>query len=295
MADPKDLAARLAQRTGRQHEDSSRLDSSLQQSLMEARSAWPTVELSDEDFIDHLATRIRAHETPEDLLRRLKLPDLYLACAAERGQPAAIAAFDDALLRRVGQFIAHVSRAPDVIADVTQAVRVKLFVSGNGRGKLSHYSGRGALDSWVCTVAIRTAYDLRREQSPRAMEDDHALGVLAATDDPELELLRRRFDGAFRVALESALSSLESRQRTLLRLYFIEQLTAAQIAPLYRVHEVTILRWIASAQEAVFDHVRAGLLQTLGLSSEELDELLALMRSRLDISVGRLLQTRSHH
>jgi RNA polymerase sigma-70 factor len=227
-------------------------------------------------------------------LRRLHVTDLYLACAVVQGSPGAVATFDDALLSRVGRFIEGVSRVPAFVAEVTQALRVKLLVGSNGRGKLSQYSGRGALVSWVCASAIRIAYDLRRAEARELVQDDdRALGVLVASDDPETELLRRRYDSEFRTALETALTSLVSRDRALLRLYFIEQLTTAQIGRLYRVHETTVLRWIGTVREAVADRVHREVSRVLGLSSREFQELLTLMRSSLDVSVGRLLDAQS--
>src|SRR4029079_6123668 len=139
---------------------------------------------------------------------------------------------------------------------LAQARPSKRLVGRHAQGKLSQYSGRGALDSWVCAVAIRTAIDLRRAGGHDAHDNERALDVLAATDDPEHELLRQRYDGQFRAALEAALTGLEARDRTVLRLYFIEQLPAAQIGKLYRVHETTILRRLSRVRESVFDQVR---------------------------------------
>jgi RNA polymerase sigma-70 factor (ECF subfamily) len=60
----------------------------------------------------------------------------------------------------------------------------------------------------------------------------------------------------------------------------------------YRVHETTVLRWMAQARETVVETVRTVLLRTLRLSPGEFNELLALMRSQLDVSVRRLLDSK---
>jgi len=263
----------------------------LQHALDEARRAWPKVDLPDEEFVDHLAARVRPDEDLVALLPQLKIADLYLACAAERRRPAAVTAFEETFIRRVGQFVRGIDRETCFVADVTQALRIKLFVGSHGDGKLSRYSGRGALESWVRAVAIRTAYDLRRTEEYKRREEDCALDMIAGSDDPELDLLWQRYNDEFRAALEDGLAGLPERDRTLLRLYLVEQLPAMQIGKLYRVHETTVLRWIAQARETVVQRVRAGLLRTLRLSSGEFDELLAMLRSRLDVSVRRLLDT----
>jgi RNA polymerase sigma-70 factor (ECF subfamily) len=143
----------------------------------------------------------------------------------------------------------------------------------------------------VCAVAIRTAHDLHRIEQHKVHDDERALDVLAASDDPELDLLRQRYDREFGAALEAGLVGLSARDRAVLRLYFIEQLPAAQIGNLYRVHETTVLRWMARARETVIATVRAVLLRSLRLSIDDCNELLALMLSRLDVSVRRLLCT----
>jgi RNA polymerase sigma-70 factor (ECF subfamily) len=291
VVDPRQLAARFVSRAGAPAADDAALAPELARALDDAHRAWPAVELPDEDFIDHLAARVRPDDDLPAVMRQLKIADLYLACAAAHGRPGAEQAFEHSLLARVGQFVSSIDTSPAFVADVAQALRIKLLVGSDGQGKLAQYSGRGALDSWVCAVAIRTAIDLRRAGGHEASDNERALDVLAATDDPELELLRQRYDGQFRAALEAALTALEARDRTLLRLYFIEQLPAAQIGKLYRVHETTILRRISRVRESVFAQVRAALSTTLRLSASEFDELLALLRSRLDVSVHRLLVT----
>jgi RNA polymerase sigma-70 factor (ECF subfamily) len=258
----------------------------------EARRTWPTVELSDEEFVDHLAARVRPDEDMVALLRQLKIADLYLACAAERRRPGAVTAFEDAFIRRVGQFVRGIDSAASFVAEVTQTLRIKLFVGSDGFGKLSRYSGRGSLESWVRAVAVRTAYDLRRTADPPGVDDECALDMLAASDDPALDLLWQRYHRELRAALEDGLAGLPGRDRTVLRLYVLERLPAAQIGKLYRVHETTVLRWVTHARETVVTRVREAMLRTLRLSNGEFDELLATLRSRIDVSVRRLLDSR---
>jgi RNA polymerase sigma-70 factor (ECF subfamily) len=291
MGDREDLTSRFVARTGRESNDLGALALVLQHAVDEARRAWPTVELSSEEFVDHLAARVRPDDDAVALLRQLKLADLYLACAAERRRPGAVTAFEQTFIRRVGQFVRGIAGETTFIADVTQTLRIKLFVGSHGYGKLSRYSGRGALESWVRAVAIRIAYDLRRTEDHKRREDECALELVAASDDPELDLLWQRHNGEFRTALEDGLSGLAGRDRTLLRLYVIERLPAIQIGKLYGVHETTVLRWIDRARATLVERVRAALLRTLRLSAGEFDELLAMMRSRLDVSIRRLLDT----
>jgi hypothetical protein len=143
MAEHRDLAL-FVSRSGGETGAASQLGPLLEQAVADARRAWPTIELADKAFLEHLVARRKPDEDVAGLLHRLYFTDLYLACAVVRRSPGAVAAFDDAFLRRVGQFIDGVSRAPAFIAEVTQALRVKLLVGGDGHGKLSQYSARGS-------------------------------------------------------------------------------------------------------------------------------------------------------
>jgi RNA polymerase sigma-70 factor, ECF subfamily len=292
MSDHEDLATCFLAHIGQEARDLRELGLALQHALDEAQSAWPTVDLSSEQFLAHLAARVRPDEDIVALLRQLKVPDLYLACAAEHRRPEAVAAFEQAFIRRVGQFIRGIDRDTTFVADVTQAIRIKLFVGNHGYGKLSRYSGRGPLESWVRAVAIRTAYDLRRTTDHKREDDECALDMVAASDDPALEMLWQRYHGEVRAAFEDGLAGIEARDHTLLRLYVIEHLPALQIGKLYSVHETTVLRWLERARATLVERVRVALQRTLRISSAELDDLLAIMRSRLDISIRRLLEPR---
>src|SRR5262245_8074761 len=59
MADPRELAARFVSRTGQTASDDAALSRELARATDEARRAWPTVELADEEFVEHLAARVR--------------------------------------------------------------------------------------------------------------------------------------------------------------------------------------------------------------------------------------------
>ena len=145
----------------------------------------------------------------------------------------------------------------------------------------------------MCAAALRTAYNLRRAENRHTHHHDADLDVLAASDDAELELLRTRYRDDFRAAVADAVAALDARARTLLRLYFLERLTTAQIGTIYRVHETTALRWIGHARSGVLERVRTAIRGKLKLSASECEELMGLLASRLDVTVRRLLDGNS--
>jgi len=248
----------------------------------DGRRAWPAISIPEAAFSEYLAARSEgiAHAA-----------DLYLACAVGHDDAAAIAAFESNLLSRVGQFIGHLGRPPEFVREVTQLLRIKLLVGLDGAAKLAQYSGRGTLESWVCAAALRTAYDLLRERASDVPGDDRSFDVLAASDDVELQVLRARHHEEFRQGLRAAMGGIAPRERTLLRLYFLDQVTAARIGQMYGVHETTALRWIARARDGIVERMRAALRERLHLPDHEFGELMALLRSRIDITVRDLLRT----
>jgi len=255
------------------------------------RRAWPSISLPEAAFSEYVAARINGTDASRPPGQIDNSADLYLACAASRGDAAAIASFESTLLGRVGQFVGRLDSSPEFVREVTQILRIKLLVGLDGPARLAQYSGRGTLESWVCAAALRTAYDLLRERASRVPSDDRGLDVLAASDDVELQILRARHHEQFRRALLEALGGLAPRERTLLRLHFLEQVTAARIGQMYGVHETTALRWIARARDGIVERVHSALRDELQLPDHEFGELMALLRSRIDITVRELLRT----
>jgi RNA polymerase sigma-70 factor (ECF subfamily) len=257
-----------------------------------ARAAWPSIDLDLVEFAAHLATRLDEHEDPLVGLAHLRVPDLYLAFAAARRAPSAIEAFEAALLSRVPSFVSRIDPSPAFVDEVQQALRIKLLVEP--KGKLAQYSGHGSLEGWFRAVAIRTAYDLRRAEIRRHAQQDEDVRLIAASIDIEVDLLRARYKGEFRAALQEAIASLNARQRTLLRLYFLERLTTTQIGRIYRVHETTALRWIAAARQAIVADIRGSLERKLRVSKADFDDLIGVVQSQLDMSFSRILDVSGH-
>lgn len=291
MGDAETLARAFVAQLGREVDDDTRLAELLAQKLATAARMWPSVALPPDLFARALAERITSDEEPFAALAQLREGDVYLATASAIDAPGALQAFESALLARVPVYLSRVSASPAIIDEVKQTLRVKLFVASDGRTpRIRQYAGRGALESWVCAAAIRTARDLHRADQRRRDDGGDDLDVLAASDDPELEALRTRYRGEFRTALREAIAALEPRQRTLLRLHFFERLTTVELARLYGVNQSTASRWLATAREAVLTGVRDRLRNKLGVSTSEFDSLVALLYSRLDISFSKLLR-----
>jgi RNA polymerase sigma-70 factor len=271
----------------------SELTELLNATVADARQTWPTIAIEPERFVAFLAERVPAGEDACDALAAMYGSDLYLVCGLIAGDRQALQAFDRILPERVARFIRKIESSPQIADEITQAVRIKLLVpsADGGPPRIAQYSGCHSLDSWLCTVAIRALLEQRRVR--RLDMIDESVEVLAASDDPELELLRARYGNACTQALGEACATLDLRQRRLLQLYYGRGYTFEQLGWLFQVNQTTARAWVVRARTQLVDAARASLRQQLGVSSGELDQLMQLMQSRLDVSLGCILDSRS--
>jgi RNA polymerase sigma-70 factor (ECF subfamily) len=263
------------------------LEQALAYVVRTGASAWPSVQLPEDAFVSRVADHFSNDDTLIDWLRSVRAVDLFLASACAERVPNAIATFDREFLASVPAILARGGFRELQADEIRQRVRERLFV---GASKIADYSGRGSLAGWLQVVTLRIAIDATREQRSmpiaEASENDD---LRVAGTDPELSLIKERYREPFKQALRAAIAELTGEQRSLLKLHFVDGVTLEKLAALFHVHRATVVRRIAQAREAVFDGVRIRLQAELGIDAAEFDELLALLRSRLELSLSALL------
>ncbi len=267
------------------------LDTVLAELFTAGKAAWPTVSVDEPTFLAHLGARFPETEQALGLLRQLHAGDLYLACACSRGDAVALAALETHFLLELAPAIARVRSAPAFVDEVQQRVRRQLMVADNGPPKISDYSGYGALMNWVRATAVRAATRHIRQEARELPLEHEALAALAQPNaDPELAYIQELYREDFKTAFEAALGALSSRDRNVLRLHVLDGLNIAEVGSLYRTHRSTIARWIASARELLLEETRRNLREKHGFHTTELESLMNLLHSQLDVSLARLLR-----
>jgi RNA polymerase sigma-70 factor, ECF subfamily len=247
------------------------------------KAAWPNVRVSAEAFAAFVESK--QLETEEHLA------DLYLAYGCAQGEPHAVAAFDSGLLSQVPGYIARIGREPAFVQEVQQLLRDRLLVGTQTQPpRIAEYAGRGPLGGWLRVVAIRAALELKRGARKQQEVDDESSGRMMVSPDPELQYVRVRYAGEFKKAFSLAMDALESRQRTILKLYLVDGLNIDRIGKLYEVHRATVARWIQTARDSLYDGTRTRLQAQLKVTPAEFESLLGVVRSDLDVSVCRLLR-----
>lgn len=267
------------------------LDAILEAHLTAGAAGWPTLKLDPSTYVRHLADKLRERgsESADDVIRTMPAADLYLAAGCTIGSPAAIAAFQATMLPVVRPALAKLGLSETIIDETEQRVLVMILVGDPDRPAIARYSGRGQLRSWVRSIAVRTGRRLAGVSASGEAASEIDLERLALeVHDPELAYLRERYLDEARVALTAAFAALAERPRNVLRQYYIDNLTIDQLAALYRVDRATTARWVIAARSAVLAGVRDQLAARLGTKVEEIDSILRLVRSQLDISLSHL-------
>jgi RNA polymerase sigma-70 factor, ECF subfamily len=272
------------------------LDRRLWAIVAQGRAAWPDLSVEAKAVVEFIA-RQATPDLAETALDGLRPADLYLACACAHHLPGAIAAFDRDYMREVDVALQRMRVGAPRLQDVKQLVRQRLFVGGGtagtptGPGKISEYGGRGDLRRWVRSVAVRTCLnELRKGKREVLVDDDQLIAQHAiATDDPEVQYMKRTYAHEFRAAFGDALGQLGVREQTLLRYHHVDGLNIDEIGAIYRIHRVTAFRWLEKAKELLVRATLQALRGRLKLPTSELDSVLRMIRSQVHLSLVRHL------
>jgi RNA polymerase sigma-70 factor (ECF subfamily) len=218
--------------------------------------------------------------------------DLAWARALATGDREALARYEQELVPIIAAQLRRRGHSPDEIADLQQAVRAHLLVGDGGGPAITGYTGRGRLRNWALVVALREAVRVRYKAAREPAVEDDALLAVADRSASKEGLDKQRYREAFRLAFRAALCALSSRDRNLLRLHIIDELSVDEISALHGVHRATAARWLEQARAHVSRAVRRDLMQQLGLDPFETNEVLAWVQSRIDLSLSGLTDAR---
>lgn len=257
------------------------------------------------------ATSGEADEIRE-FLERVRADELCLAMACERGDETAWRDFETEYRQTLNAAARALTKDEAEAEDLAQSLYgelygVRLETDGDGQerrlSKLAHYAGRGSLGGWLRAVVYQSFIDRKRqsarfEQVEDASEFDrlaaHATNTpaLAAQqgnlmsaharrpDDFEDERLRQLTEAA----MTAAFAALDAKDRLLLNYYYFDEMTLREIGLLMGVHEATISRWLARAQQTVRKKTEDFLQHKHGLRRAEVSECLQIAaRTELDL------------
>jgi RNA polymerase sigma-70 factor, ECF subfamily len=267
------------------------LADALQALSAAAQAAWSgALCIEPSVFAAHVAARL-PRDASGATICRLHGADLYLACGIARGMPEAMALFEDRLMGEVVVALRRFRLQRAVVADLCQIVREKVMIGDpERRPKIAEYSGRGALRGWVRVVATRIALNSLRGRKAEVGNDDALLDAAASgSASPELCYLRQRHAADLRLAVDRAMQSLTAGERVLLQQHFVDGLGMEQIAKLYRVHRVTILRRMDRVLRTLRLLTARFMEQRLGCTASAADGIIGQVLGHAHLSILRHL------
>jgi len=262
----------------------------LDTALETVSAAWPGVRLAPDVFAGAIAERL---DTPSlEALESLRLADLYVATACAQGDARAIARVTSELLRPA---VRAAMASDPAIDDVLQKLTVRFFVgTEEAPGRITQYAGRGTLKAWARVAVLRAVKDLNRGRARAPREDGFIDDLLAQPggSDPEIDEIKTQCRDEFRAAFTAAVDGLDPDDRRMLRMHHLRGVTLEQLARIDGVHRVTAARRLARARRQLLDRTRSELAERLRASGRDIDSVLDVVASRLEVSVDRLLATR---
>jgi RNA polymerase sigma-70 factor (ECF subfamily) len=215
--------------------------------------------------------------------------DFALARACGAGDPGALARVEAELFPNIRIALRRMSLSPPEVEDVMQTFRTELFVrNGERPPRIVDYEGRGPLVAWLRVGATRLALRLRQKTRREVpSEDDALLASCASGDDPELAFVKESCRADFRAAFQQALNSLTDRDRTLLRMKTVDELSVDEIGAVFQVHRATAARWVAKAETTLVGRTRTELMRRARVTREECDSMIRLVQSQLGATLRR--------
>ncbi len=266
------------------------LAATLAQLRATALAAYPDVAVDAATFAAELARRLGATADPEQLAR-VRADHVHLAIACGAGDPLAIRRFEDDFLDEIDAAARRLRASPDQADEVRGHLRRILFVGEPGRpAALCEFSGRGDLRSYLRVIATRDLVRvINKGRREIGITDDALLDMLSPASDPELGYLREHYRADVDAAMRAALAALPDQPRALLRYSVIDGWTVDRIGALYGVHRATAARRVAAAREELGAAIRAELAARLEVSVGEVDSIVRMVQSRIEVSLERLL------
>jgi RNA polymerase sigma-70 factor, ECF subfamily len=263
------------------------LDDAIAAAHRAAREAWPDVPVELSRFAAEVRRRLGDIAPAE--LDAICTRDLYLAIACLDGSAPAAEHLEREFFVEADIAARKLRGSEDQAAELRGHLRKVLFTAdGERKAGLAEFTGRGDLRGYLRVTATRELIKVinrgRKEQPIEPMLDKLEIDRV-----PELSMMRMRYSAEITAAMRAALEALQERDRALLRYTLVDDWTVDQLGELYGVHRATAARWAAAARDKLGELIRAEIKQRLSIDTGEVESLIALVRSRIDVSLERIL------
>lgn len=262
------------------------LEQRLNALLQQARTVYPNVAIAPEHFAEELGRRTLADENLDQLSKRIVVADLYLAAGCLHGDSKSQSHVHGMLRNLAAVHLCKLDRSPGFADDVVQELTEHMILAPSGANqRLARYSAQGSLGAFLRVSLVRTGQDLLRRRKPEGNAD----AVAAPGPTPEIEHVKHRYAREFETALQSALHALQPTERAMLREHYLQSVTLEDLATRYGSSRATIARRLAATKRQIVEATLQALRLDPSSSAAPGAELLALVESRLVLSLSRHL------
>lgn len=280
----------LAPQTRARFDDTATLTETLTELRGAAIGAYGDLAVEATVFAAELARRLGPTATPAQLAQ-VRPDHVHLAIACAAGDERAIRRLEAEFLDEVDATAIRLRARADQADEVRSHVRRVLLVSEPGRpAALREFSGRGDLRSYLRVITtrelVRVINKARREIG---IGDDAFFDLLSPASDPQLGYLRELYRTDVEAAVRDAIAAIAEPARALLRYSVVHGWSVDRIAALYGVHRATAARRVTAARAELGDAIRVALCARLAISIDQVDSIVRLVQSRIDVSLERLL------
>jgi RNA polymerase sigma-70 factor (ECF subfamily) len=239
----------------------------------------------------------------------LHADDLCLVIACERGDGPAWAELFEGYGTTVRSAARAASSNEDAAEDLAQSIWAELHglktrADGQPAGKLGYYSGAGSLGGWLRAVVGQLAIDRHRREARLVQpEEDADLDRLAhdiepasesfggphSSPSPEEALASKLATADVERALAQAVSTLDSEDRLLMKLYYFDGLRLREAGAVLGVHEATASRRLTRIHREVRERVESILIKEHNWTKAEAARSLGEIASRLQVEIEPML------
>ena len=243
----------------------------------------PGVRLPLEVFERALAARVGVDER--------YAPDVYLAAAIEHRDSGALGWLQRHVHRSVQSLEGRVPG--QLLAETESSVLELVAVAAEGRPpRIREYAAKGPLVGWLQVIVVRMAQKRATAPATRAGDGELETSVLGDLEQSgaglEVHVLRSKFHGALGGALRVAAAKLTERERSLLRLHYVDGVGLHELSRAYQVHRATISRWLLAARDSYLVATRDELSSRTGVAALEVDSLVRTLQSHVEVSLRRV-------
>src|SRR5246500_50801 len=190
------------------------------------------------------ATTATTESEIRTFLLSLRADELALARACAAGSNSAWEIFLTRYREKLSLSALRIAREDSAARELADTLYADLYGTNTRDGqrvsKLASYTGRGSLEGWLRTVLAQEYINrYRRTKRLVSLDEESEEGVQFRAPDPEPLTTS---DNRLTRATDAVLADLPAEDRMVLRAYYLDDRTLAEIARMLDVHESTISR-----------------------------------------------------